>query len=95
MGGFHALGTLMAVGIMILPAAMARFWVNGIGAMIAVAVGVAMASSVIGLLLSYHYSLPSGPAIILSAGVAYTVSLVLGPVGGLLTGVAPRSYPNA
>lgn len=28
-GGFHALGTLMAVGIMILPAAAARLWTKG------------------------------------------------------------------
>ena len=82
-GGFHALGTLMAVGIMILPAAAARFWADGIGALIAVAILVALLSSVSGLLLSYHFSLPSGPAIILMAGLAYGMSLVVGPVGGL------------
>ena len=59
-GGFHALGTLMAVGIMILPAAAARFWAAQIGSLIAVAVGIALASCVGGLLLSYHFSLPSG-----------------------------------
>ena len=82
-GGFHALGTLMAVGIMILPAAAARFWAASIGALISVAIAVAVLSSVSGLLLSYHFSLPSGPAIILMAGAAYGMSLVLGPVGGL------------
>ncbi|MEM7524628.1 MAG: metal ABC transporter permease, partial [Pseudomonadota bacterium] len=70
-GGFHALGTLMAVGIMILPAAAARFWATGVGALMGVAVAVAAVSSVAGLLLSYHYSLPSGPAIILVAGFVY------------------------
>ena len=82
-GGFQALGTLMAVGIMILPAAVARFWTVSIGALIAVATAVGMLSSLSGLLLSYHFSLPSGPAIILVAGLAYGISLVLGPVGGL------------
>ena len=82
-GGFHALGTLMAVGIMILPAAAARFWAAQIGGLIAVAIVVAVISSVSGLLLSYHFSLPSGPAIILVAGLAYGMSLTLGPVGGL------------
>ena len=82
-GGFHALGTLMAVGIMILPAAAARFWAASIGALISVAIAVALVSSMSGLLLSYHFGLPSGPAIILMAGVAYGMSLVLGPVGGL------------
>jgi zinc/manganese transport system permease protein len=89
-GGFHALGTLMAVGIMILPAAAARFWATGIGGLIIAAAVVAMLSSLIGLLLSYHFSLPSGPAIILVTGIAYVMSLVLGPAGGLVTRVLPR-----
>ncbi len=90
--GFHALGTLMAVGIMILPAAAARFWAVGIGALIAVAVLVAIISSVIGLVLSYHASLPSGPAIILVAGVAYVLSVVFGPAGGLVVRARPHQH---
>ena len=82
-GGFQALGTLMAVGIMILPAAAAQFWTVSIGALIAIATAIAMLSSVSGLLLSYHFSLPSGPAIILVAGLAYGLSLIIGPVSGL------------
>ncbi|MEM1385518.1 MAG: metal ABC transporter permease [Pseudomonadota bacterium] len=89
-GGFQALGTLMIVGIMILPAAAARFWAASVGGMIAVAVVVAIGASFAGLLLSYHHSLPSGPAIILSAGIAYALSLVFGPAGGL----AGRSMPT-
>ena len=96
-GGFQALGTLMAVGIMILPAAAARFWTVSIGALIAVGTAIAMLSSVSGLLLSYYFSLPSGPAIILVAGVAYGLSLVLGPVSGLaaraLWGRVPAPLP--
>ncbi|MEM7378843.1 MAG: metal ABC transporter permease [Pseudomonadota bacterium] len=82
--GFHALGTLMAVGIMILPAAAASLWVANIGSLIAAAVAIAGASSAVGLLLSFHYSLPSGPAIILVAGGVYVVSLIFGSVGGLI-----------
>jgi len=89
-GGFHALGTLMAVGIMILPAAAARFWAASIGGLMAVGIVVAMISSLGGLLLSYHFSLPSGPAIILVAGLAYGLSLTFGPVGGIATRVALR-----
>lgn len=94
-GGFHALGTLMAVGIMILPAAAARFWAASIGGLVVSAVAVAIASSFIGLLLSYHFSLPSGPAIILVAGIAYGVSLVFGPVGGLVARALPRRHFEA
>ncbi len=82
-GGFQALGTLMAVGLMILPAAAARFWAREIGGMITIAVIVAFASSIGGLLLSYHFNLPSGPAIILTAGLVYVVSMLAGPVGSI------------
>ncbi|MEM9523355.1 MAG: metal ABC transporter permease [Pseudomonadota bacterium] len=91
-GGFQALGTLMAVGIMILPAAAARFWAVSIGGLIATAVAVAILASLSGLLLSYHYSLPSGPAIILAAGLAYGTSLVIGPAGGLVARALPRHH---
>ena len=89
-GGFHALGTLMAVGIMILPAAAARFWSVSVGGLISIAIAVAILASVSGLMLSYHYSLPSGPAIILVAGLVYGVSLVIGPAGGLVAQALPR-----
>ena len=91
-GGFHALGTLMAVGIMILPAATARFWAESIGGLITAAVVTAVFSSLCGLLLSYHFSLPSGPAIILVAGIVYCVSLVIGSAHGLIARTLPR--PN-
>ena len=93
-GGFHALGTLMAVGIMILPAAGARFFASSIAGLIGVAVLIAIGSSVTGLLLSYHFSLPSGPAIILVAGIAYVLALLFGPVGGLVTQAIPKSQVN-
>ncbi len=82
--GFQALGTLMAVGLMMLPAITARLWAANVGAMLAVACGVAFASGAGGLLLSYHLELPSGPSIILLAGLVYLVSLVVAPVGGAL-----------
>ena len=91
-GGFHALGTLMAVGIMILPAAAARFWAESIGGLITAAAVTAVLSSLFGLLLSYHFSLPSGPAIILVAGIVYSLSLVIGSAHGLIARTLPR--PN-
>ncbi len=94
-GGFHALGTLMAVGIMILPAAAARFWARGVGAMIGVAVVVALLAGFAGLLLSYHFGLPSGPAIILCAGAAYAASLIVGPEGGIIARHWPRRHLEA
>src|SRR5712671_3246228 len=91
-GGFHALGTLLAVGIMMLPAAVARFWARDITGMIGTAIGCAAVSGYAGLLVSYHFNLPSGPAIILVAGAIYAVSVLCGPVGGLIWLALPQRH---
>jgi len=81
--GFHALGTLMAVGIMILPAAAASLWVRRLPGMLGLAIVIALASGVAGLLVSFHVDVPAGPSIILVAGVIYVLSLALAP-GGMI-----------
>ncbi len=92
---FQALGTLLAVGLMILPAVAARFWAATLPMLIASAIGAAMLSSVSGLLLSVHLGLPSGPAIILSAGAVYIASMLLGPRGVLAgLGASPARGPT-
>src|SRR5229473_3295179 len=94
-GGFHALGTLLAVGLMMLPAAIARFWARDITSMIVIAVTVAVVSGVVGLLVSYHSGAAAGPAIILVAGVFYAASVVLGTVGGLRRYLVPGRHLEA
>jgi zinc/manganese transport system permease protein len=74
--GFQEFGTLLAVGPMLLPAAAARCWGLGVAASMALATGFGMAASVAGLLVSYHANLPSGPAIVLAAGLLFGISLV-------------------
>ena len=93
--GFQALGTLLAVGIMMLPAITARFWARDITAMIVIAVACAVVSGYAGLLISYYASLPSGPAVILFAGALYAASVIVGPVGGLLWQAMPRRHLEA
>lgn len=83
--GFQALGTLLSVGLMILPAASARFWTNRVETMCILAMVFGLGVSLSGLLLSYHLSLPSGPAIILSAGAVYFISVLAGTRGVLVT----------
>jgi zinc/manganese transport system permease protein len=88
--GFHALGTLLCVGLMMLPAATARFWARDITGMVVLAVAVGMLSGYAGLLVSFYAEVPSGPAIILVAGIAYLVSVLFGRVGG----VVPQLFPG-
>ena len=83
-GGFHALGTLMAIGIMILPSAAARFWAKTLDGILMTSVLVSIAGCYAGLLLSFYFDLPAGPAIVLSLGVVYMTSIFIGFNGGLL-----------
>ena len=83
--GFLALGTLMSVGLLMLPAITARLWAQDVGTLSATACGISTLSALTGLLVSYHLSLPSGPCIVLVAGGVYIVSLLLGLNGSWLS----------
>ncbi|MDR3538158.1 MAG: metal ABC transporter permease [Acetobacteraceae bacterium] len=82
--GFVALGTLMSVGLMMLPAIAARHWSASLGGQVAASVGLAVLASVAGLLVSYNWDIPAGPAIVLSAGALWLASLAAGPHESLL-----------
>lgn len=81
--GFQTLGTLMAVGLMMLPAVSSRLWHDTLPAQLVNASVQAMLASVAGLLLSYHLDTPSGPTIIGCAGALYFLSLLVAPGGWL------------
>jgi zinc/manganese transport system permease protein len=93
--GFQALGTLLAVGLMMLPASAARFWVTRLEPMVGLAVLIGVGASYIGLLISYHASAASGPAIILTAGAAYVASLIAGPRGLIFSRVTAHRHRTA
>ena len=81
--GFQTLGTLMAVGLMMLPAVSSRLWHDTLPAQLLNAGAQAMLASAAGLLLSYHLDTPSGPTIIGCAGALYFASLLVAPGGWL------------
>jgi zinc/manganese transport system permease protein len=93
--GFQALGTLMAVGLIMLPAAAARFWVHELWTLSAASSVLAFGSGFLGLLLSYHLDLPSGPSIVVVAGLAYLASVLCGPRDSLRTLYLRRRRPEA
>jgi zinc/manganese transport system permease protein len=93
--GFQALGTLLAVGLMILPAGIARFWSRDITGMICIAVASAATSGYAGLVLSFQTRIPSGPAIILIAAGIYVASVLFGSVGGLVRQMFPGRHLEA
>lgn len=81
--GFQTLGTLMAVGLMMLPAVSARLWHATLPAQLLNASAQAALAGGAGLLLSYHLDTPSGPTIIGCAGALYAISLLIAPGGWL------------
>lgn len=81
--GFQTLGTLMAVGLMMLPAVSARLWHATLPAQLLNASAQAALAGGAGLLLSYHLDTPSGPTIIGCAGALYAISLLIAPGGCL------------
>ena len=93
--GFQALGTLLAVGLMILPAGISRFWSRDVTGMICIAALSAIVSGYAGLVLSFQTHVPSGPAIILIAAGIYVASVLFGSVGGLVRQMFPGRHLEA
>ena len=93
--GFQALGTLLAVGLMILPAGISRFWSRDVTGMICIAALSAIVSGYAGLVLSFQTRVPSGPAIILVAAVLYLGSVLFGRSGGVVRQMFPAPHLEA
>lgn len=89
---FQAVGTLMATGLMILPAIATRLWTKNLTTMIMLSMIAGMLASCTGLLLSYHFNVPSGSAIILVASSIYLFSILFGYSGGLYFRFFPRKH---
>jgi zinc/manganese transport system permease protein len=92
---FQALGTLLGVALMVLPAVAARFWSEDLTAMLGGAVVIAACGVVAGLLVSYHADVATGPAVVLVLGCALVVSLLFGRAGGLVWRVLTRRHVEA
>ena len=92
---FHAFGTLLGVGIIIIPAAIARFWTRDVTRLIVLAVAGGLIAGWVGLYVSFYAAVPSGPAVTLVAGVLYLASVAFGPVGGLIWRAFPGKHLEA
>ncbi|SHO57024.1 metal ABC transporter permease [Vibrio quintilis] len=82
--GFQILGTLMTVGLMMLPAISARCWSNHLPLTLLLAALFGVVSSVAGLTWSWYQSIPAGPAIVLTATILFLFSVFFGMEKGIL-----------
>lgn len=87
--GYRTLGTLMASGLLLIPAVAAQFWTRRLSGLILVAVAIAVLSSIIGIVVADIFKVPSGPAIVLMIGVVYIGSVLFGKHGS----VRARYFP--
>lgn len=82
-------GFVLAVALVVIPPAAARFWSERAGVVVAVAAGIGAVSAFLGAALSAVLAdTPTGPAIVLVAAAIFAVSLLFGRARGLLAGRA-------
>ncbi len=84
---FQALGTLMALGLLLLPSIASGFWTRHVNTAIPLSAGIAIGSSCAGLLISYHTNTPSGPVVVMVCGIVCLLSVLLGPRGSFIAGL--------
>lgn len=90
--GFHALGALLAIGLVILPAAAAGFWVSSVDARVGLSIAVGLVGGVLGLVLARIFHLGEGPIVVLALIALIVVSGVFGPRGGLVARFLPAPH---
>jgi manganese/zinc/iron transport system permease protein len=82
-------GFVLAVALVVIPPAAARFWTDRAGVVVILAACFGAVSAFSGAALSAVLSdTPTGPAIVLVAATIFTVSLFFGRARGLVTGRA-------
>ena len=81
----QAVGIIMVVAMLVTPAATAQLLVVRFDRLMALAVGLASVSAVVGLYLSFYLNLASGASIVLVETLFFVLALVLGPRTGLLS----------
>ncbi|MEQ1770051.1 MAG: metal ABC transporter permease [Devosia sp.] len=94
-GAFQALGSLLAVGLMMLPAATARFWARSLDGVVGIAIVIGIAAAYVGLLVAHRLALDPGPSIILVSGAAYVLSILFAPRGVIFDRLRPARHRTA
>lgn len=85
--GLQAVGLILIIALVIIPAAAARFWTERLWLMTLIAAGFGAISGYVGAALSALMDrFPAGGIIVLVAGLLFVVSLFLAPRRGVIAG---------
>ncbi len=79
-----AMGTILAVALIVAPAATARLWTDRIGVSMVIASIVGAVSGVVGLTVSSRWDVAAGPTIALVVSAAFALSWVVSPRHGMV-----------
>ncbi len=89
--GLPAVGVALMVALLILPAAAARFWVEGLAPMLGLAGTFGLATGAAGTFASAAAeALPAGPVIVLAGTAIFTLSMLFAPRRGLIARLLQR-----
>lgn len=80
----QTVGNLLILALLVTPAATARLLTDRLNKMFAYSVLIAIASGIIGLYISFHWSVAAGGAIVLTATLLFAIALIFAPQHGIL-----------
>ena len=93
--GLQAVGLILMVALLIIPAAAARFWTENLWVMVVIAAVLGGAGGMLGAAVSALFpKLPSGAMIVLTCSTFFLVSMVFGPARGVTARVLRRRRLN-
>ena len=83
--GLQAVGLILVIALLIIPAAAARFWTDDLPTMTWLSVEFGAASGFLGALISGSFvNLPAGAVIVICAGVLFFFSMAFAPTRGVV-----------
>ncbi len=90
--GLQAVGLILVVAMLIIPAAAARFWTERLSTLLWLSAGFGAAGGYLGAVVSALLPRkPAGAVIVLVAGSIFVVSMLIAPSRGLLAAAARRA----
>ena len=88
----QAVGVLLSLGLLILPAATVYLLSDRFGVMLWGGAALGVVGAVIGLLVSFWANIPSGPAIVLILGIVFLSAYLFSPKYGVLSRFLRRRH---
>lgn len=92
--GIQSVGIILVVAMLVTPAATAQLLVTRFDRLLLSAVGLATASVVLGLYLSFYWNIAAGATIVMVETLWFALALVLGPRTGVLHRVRDLHQPS-